>query len=66
MANYDGYLEAVDCHVVSVRYDMAVNRGTGGRLRCPHQVTYDVVSTPIRAINARTVKKMLPYYHGQL
>eukprot|EP00985_Skeletonema_marinoi_P020317 scaffold12038_cov143-Skeletonema_marinoi.AAC.5 len=26
MANYDGSLEAVDCHIHSVRYDMAVNR----------------------------------------
>eukprot|EP00984_Skeletonema_dohrnii_P022957 scaffold12063_cov103-Skeletonema_dohrnii-CCMP3373.AAC.1 len=32
----------------------------------PHQVTYDVVATPIRSINARAVKKMLLYYHGQL
>ena len=24
MANYDGSLEAVDCHIHSVRYDMAV------------------------------------------
>eukprot|EP00985_Skeletonema_marinoi_P027247 scaffold22074_cov195-Skeletonema_marinoi.AAC.1 len=28
MANYYGSLEAVDCHIHSVRYDMAVNRGT--------------------------------------
>eukprot|EP00984_Skeletonema_dohrnii_P028249 scaffold18174_cov75-Skeletonema_dohrnii-CCMP3373.AAC.1 len=34
MANYYGSLEAVDCHLHSVRYDMAVNRGAGGRLRC--------------------------------
>eukprot|EP00984_Skeletonema_dohrnii_P003587 scaffold1215_cov100-Skeletonema_dohrnii-CCMP3373.AAC.3 len=32
----------------------------------PHQVTYDVVATPIRPNNARAVKKMLLYYHGQL
>eukprot|EP00984_Skeletonema_dohrnii_P008701 scaffold3246_cov104-Skeletonema_dohrnii-CCMP3373.AAC.3 len=25
---------SVDCHLHSVRYDMAVNRGAGGRLRC--------------------------------
>eukprot|EP00985_Skeletonema_marinoi_P007770 scaffold3456_cov89-Skeletonema_marinoi.AAC.3 len=49
---YDGTLEAVDSHLYSVRYDMAVNRGTGGRLRCPHQVTYDVVATPLRRTNA--------------
>eukprot|EP00984_Skeletonema_dohrnii_P023489 scaffold12577_cov80-Skeletonema_dohrnii-CCMP3373.AAC.4 len=27
MANYYGSLEAVDCHIHRVRYDMAVNRG---------------------------------------
>ncbi len=52
MANYDGTLEAVDCHLYSVRYDMAVNRGTNGRLRCPHQVTYDVVATALCRTNA--------------
>ena len=30
MANYDGSLEAVDCHIHSVRFDMAVNRDSGG------------------------------------
>eukprot|EP00984_Skeletonema_dohrnii_P036205 scaffold36936_cov266-Skeletonema_dohrnii-CCMP3373.AAC.1 len=33
MANYDGSLEAVDCHIHCVRYDVAFNRGAGGRLR---------------------------------
>eukprot|EP00985_Skeletonema_marinoi_P022208 scaffold14066_cov102-Skeletonema_marinoi.AAC.1 len=28
MANYFGSLEAVDCHIHSVTYDMAVNSGT--------------------------------------
>eukprot|EP00984_Skeletonema_dohrnii_P021779 scaffold10965_cov96-Skeletonema_dohrnii-CCMP3373.AAC.1 len=28
MANFNGALEAVDCHIHSVRYDMAVNRVT--------------------------------------
>ena len=36
------------------------------RLRWPHQVTYDVVATPIRPTNTWAVKKMLLYYHGQL
>eukprot|EP00985_Skeletonema_marinoi_P000193 scaffold58_cov79-Skeletonema_marinoi.AAC.11 len=27
MANYHGSLEAVDCHIHSMRYDMSVNRG---------------------------------------
>eukprot|EP00985_Skeletonema_marinoi_P014706 scaffold7494_cov243-Skeletonema_marinoi.AAC.1 len=42
MANYDGTLEAVDCHINSVRYDMAVNRGAGGHLRCVIRVRYDM------------------------
>eukprot|EP00984_Skeletonema_dohrnii_P003412 scaffold1149_cov119-Skeletonema_dohrnii-CCMP3373.AAC.5 len=32
----------------------------------PHQVTYDVVATPIRPTNASAVTKMLLYHHGQL
>jgi len=32
----------------------------------PHQVTYDVVATPIQPHNAWAVKKMLLSYHGQL
>eukprot|EP00984_Skeletonema_dohrnii_P034438 scaffold33559_cov129-Skeletonema_dohrnii-CCMP3373.AAC.2 len=47
-----GSLEAVDCHIHSVRYDMAVNRGASSRLRWLRQVTYDVVATPIRRTNA--------------
>eukprot|EP00985_Skeletonema_marinoi_P019118 scaffold10856_cov96-Skeletonema_marinoi.AAC.1 len=38
-ANYNGSLEAVDCHIHSVRYDMAVKRGagavSGGLIRSP-------------------------------
>eukprot|EP00985_Skeletonema_marinoi_P007346 scaffold3221_cov126-Skeletonema_marinoi.AAC.13 len=34
MANNDGSLEAVDCHIHSVRYDMPVKRGAGYYLRC--------------------------------
>eukprot|EP00985_Skeletonema_marinoi_P027069 scaffold21634_cov76-Skeletonema_marinoi.AAC.1 len=34
MANYHGSLEAVDCHIHIVRYDMAVDREAGGHLRC--------------------------------
>jgi len=44
MANYNGSLKAVDCDMLNVIYDMAVNRDAGGRLRWPHQVTYDVGS----------------------
>eukprot|EP00985_Skeletonema_marinoi_P026070 scaffold19845_cov131-Skeletonema_marinoi.AAC.2 len=41
------------CHIHSVRYDMAVNRGACGRLRWPpYQDTYDVVAMPIRSTNA--------------
>eukprot|EP00985_Skeletonema_marinoi_P026927 scaffold21318_cov109-Skeletonema_marinoi.AAC.1 len=34
MANYNGPLQAVDCHCHGVRYDMAVNRVAVGHLRC--------------------------------
>jgi len=35
MANYDGSLEAVDCHIHSVRYDMVISSSSaGGRLEC--------------------------------
>jgi len=34
MANYHGSLEAVDCHIHSVRYDIVLVRGAGGHLRC--------------------------------
>ena len=44
MANYDGSLEAVDCHIHSVRYDMVLE-SCWRPLRLPHQVTYDVVAT---------------------
>eukprot|EP00984_Skeletonema_dohrnii_P010073 scaffold3906_cov94-Skeletonema_dohrnii-CCMP3373.AAC.2 len=33
MANCHRSLEAVDCHIHSVRYDMAINRGDGVSLR---------------------------------
>eukprot|EP00984_Skeletonema_dohrnii_P011621 scaffold4649_cov117-Skeletonema_dohrnii-CCMP3373.AAC.1 len=36
MAKHIGSLEAVDCHIHSVRYDMVVSRGACGRLRWPH------------------------------
>eukprot|EP00985_Skeletonema_marinoi_P014490 scaffold7340_cov134-Skeletonema_marinoi.AAC.1 len=80
MANYNGSLKAVDCHIHSViydmvleccwrpsqidlirpptmlvEYDMAVKEvlpSTVSDLRWPHQVTYDVVATPIRPTNA--------------
>ena len=29
-----GHLEAVDCHIHSVRYDMVLESRAGGRLRC--------------------------------
>eukprot|EP00984_Skeletonema_dohrnii_P017082 scaffold7700_cov140-Skeletonema_dohrnii-CCMP3373.AAC.5 len=34
MANYNGSLEAVDCHIHSVRYVMVLESRAGGRLRC--------------------------------
>eukprot|EP00985_Skeletonema_marinoi_P010305 scaffold4846_cov152-Skeletonema_marinoi.AAC.15 len=48
MANYNKSSEAIDCHIHSVRYDMVLESRACGRLRWPHQVSYDVVATPIR------------------
>ncbi len=48
MANYNGSLEAVDCDIHSVRYDMVLERSVGGRLRWPHQVTYVDVAMSIQ------------------
>eukprot|EP00984_Skeletonema_dohrnii_P025680 scaffold14858_cov138-Skeletonema_dohrnii-CCMP3373.AAC.1 len=42
MANYHQLLEAVDGHIHSVRYDMALNRGAGGHLRFFISVRYDM------------------------
>ena len=52
MTSYDGTLQAVDCHIHCVRYDMVLESRADGRLKMPHQVTYDVVATPIRPNNA--------------
>eukprot|EP00984_Skeletonema_dohrnii_P015679 scaffold6821_cov81-Skeletonema_dohrnii-CCMP3373.AAC.1 len=43
MANYNGSLEAVDCQINSVRYDMVLEGRAGGRLRCLISVRYDMV-----------------------
>eukprot|EP00984_Skeletonema_dohrnii_P009165 scaffold3473_cov99-Skeletonema_dohrnii-CCMP3373.AAC.2 len=34
MANYNGSLEAVDCHIHSVRCGMVLEIRAGGHLRC--------------------------------
>eukprot|EP00984_Skeletonema_dohrnii_P023473 scaffold12563_cov176-Skeletonema_dohrnii-CCMP3373.AAC.1 len=52
MANCNGSLQAVERHIHSVRYDMVLESIAGGLVRLPHQVTYNVVATPIRATNA--------------
>eukprot|EP00984_Skeletonema_dohrnii_P011622 scaffold4649_cov117-Skeletonema_dohrnii-CCMP3373.AAC.2 len=52
MANCHGTLEAVDCHIHSVRYDMAVNRGACGRLRWP-----DLSHSPIRLLVCHSKQK---------
>eukprot|EP00985_Skeletonema_marinoi_P026325 scaffold20321_cov95-Skeletonema_marinoi.AAC.1 len=49
--NYHGSLEAVDCHIHSVRYDMAVNSGAGGHLRCILGSPTTLFSTLIRSNN---------------
>eukprot|EP00984_Skeletonema_dohrnii_P011748 scaffold4717_cov126-Skeletonema_dohrnii-CCMP3373.AAC.1 len=49
MANFNGPLKAVDCNIHSVRYDMVLESRAG---QMPHQVTYDLVATPLRPTNA--------------
>eukprot|EP00984_Skeletonema_dohrnii_P012969 scaffold5319_cov130-Skeletonema_dohrnii-CCMP3373.AAC.1 len=51
MANFNGSQEAVDRHIHSVRYDMVLEY-CWRPSQMPHQVTYDVVATPIRPTNA--------------
>eukprot|EP00985_Skeletonema_marinoi_P010304 scaffold4846_cov152-Skeletonema_marinoi.AAC.14 len=52
MASYDKSSEAIDCHIHSVRYNMVLESRACGRLRWPHQVSYDVVATSIRSKRA--------------
>eukprot|EP00984_Skeletonema_dohrnii_P021643 scaffold10854_cov155-Skeletonema_dohrnii-CCMP3373.AAC.23 len=65
MANYNGSLEAVDCHMYSQR-EMIWCECEPDVSQMSHQVTYDVVATPIRPKRASAVQTMLLYYHGQL
>eukprot|EP00985_Skeletonema_marinoi_P015942 scaffold8414_cov103-Skeletonema_marinoi.AAC.4 len=48
--HYKSRIDDLDCHTRCVRYDIVLESNAGGRIRCqmPHQVTYDVVATPIR------------------
>jgi len=41
---YDWSLEAVDCHIHSIRYDIVLESSAGGpsHSKTPHQATYDV------------------------
>eukprot|EP00985_Skeletonema_marinoi_P027576 scaffold22892_cov202-Skeletonema_marinoi.AAC.1 len=43
MASFHGTLQAVDCHIHSVRYDMVLESRAGGRLSCLISVRYDMV-----------------------
>eukprot|EP00985_Skeletonema_marinoi_P025248 scaffold18350_cov95-Skeletonema_marinoi.AAC.1 len=54
MANYNGSLKAVDCHIHSVRYDMVLESRAGSwrPSQMPHQAAYDAVATPIQPNNA--------------
>eukprot|EP00984_Skeletonema_dohrnii_P000057 scaffold15_cov85-Skeletonema_dohrnii-CCMP3373.AAC.3 len=52
MANFNGSLEAVDCRIHSVRYDMVQENRRQATQIGPHQVTYDVVEFLIRRTNA--------------
>eukprot|EP00985_Skeletonema_marinoi_P012908 scaffold6318_cov88-Skeletonema_marinoi.AAC.1 len=48
VTNHNGPLEAVDCDIHSVRYDMVLECCSRQSKIGPHQVTYDVVATLIR------------------
>eukprot|EP00984_Skeletonema_dohrnii_P031399 scaffold23824_cov78-Skeletonema_dohrnii-CCMP3373.AAC.1 len=50
-ANYYGSLQALDCHIHSVRYDMVLEYRFQPYQIGPHQVTYDVVAMPLRPTN---------------
>eukprot|EP00984_Skeletonema_dohrnii_P027030 scaffold16454_cov80-Skeletonema_dohrnii-CCMP3373.AAC.1 len=52
MANYNGPLQAVDCHTRSVRYDMVLESRAGGHLRC-------LIRSPRRCSDADTTKQCL-------
>ena len=52
MANYNGPLQAVDCHSNGVRYDMALDSKAGGRLRC-------LIRSPTTLQRRRYVEQML-------
>eukprot|EP00985_Skeletonema_marinoi_P015472 scaffold8007_cov78-Skeletonema_marinoi.AAC.2 len=63
MANVDGLLEAVDCHIHSDRYDMELHVC----FRSVHigmNFTYDAVATLIRRNRARVVTNKLLYNHS--
>eukprot|EP00984_Skeletonema_dohrnii_P013015 scaffold5361_cov83-Skeletonema_dohrnii-CCMP3373.AAC.3 len=62
MTNYNGSLEAVDCHIHSVRYAMTVNRGACGHLRWPHQVTYH---TTIAIVISLRSTKIADAFHAK-
>ena len=51
MTKHNGPLEAVDCHIHSVRYDMVLEYRWQPSQIGPHQVTYDVVAIPLRPTN---------------
>eukprot|EP00984_Skeletonema_dohrnii_P016199 scaffold7151_cov129-Skeletonema_dohrnii-CCMP3373.AAC.1 len=52
MADYNGSLQAVDCHGHSVRYDMALESQAGGHLRC-------LIRSPTTLQRRRYVEPML-------
>ena len=59
ITNFIGPLEAVECHTHSVRYDMVLESCWQLSRVGPHQVTYDVVATPIWRTNDWAMKQML-------
>ena len=47
VTNYNGPLQAVDCSIHSVRYDMVLECCSRPSQIGPHQVTYEAVAWPI-------------------
>ena len=68
MANYNKSLEAVDCHIHSVRYDMVLESRAGSwrPTQMPHGSAYGGVGASIPLTAASSESKMLLYYHGPL
>ena len=64
VTNYNGPLEAVDCSIHSVRYDMVLEWCWRPSQIGPHQVTYEAVATRIHIQRAWAVANICLYYRN--